>query len=155
MKLSHSYAFLFSLFLMLSIGCSEPKNKMKPIEELTWREFTSVVFVNDEGQGVEWHDEPENHQTGNDLFVRDTEESCGGDDCGTLRTITNSNSEKAIKAIVIYEYNLDGDIGYVPRTYEIPAGTGLKAGCSHFCYNGVSYPLTAKIVDSVYIEGGE
>lgn len=152
MKFSRSFSWIFSFILIISLGCSEPKNKVKPIEELTWREFTGVVFVNDEGQGIEWHDEPENHQTGEDLVIQNTEELCGGDNCGNTVSITNSNPEKAIKAIITYGYNLEGDIGYVPRSYEIPAGTTLKAGCSHFCYNEISYPLTVKVVESSYID---
>lgn len=141
---------------LLVISCAEPKNKVKPIEELAWKDLLELMSSEAEGKPIEWHDEPINIATAEgDIIINDTSIQCEKNDCGVLRTITNSNPDKKIWVIVKYEYNLKGIQENLPIEYDIEPGDTLNASCSHFCYNGKSYSLTPTIVASKYKTDGE
>lgn len=140
---------LLGILFVTGMSCS---SDTKPIESFSYAELMGLLFAGDEGTRIEWHDEPENLLTGDDLVLRESKEACGEDDCGTVRYITNTNPEKAIKAVIKFNYSVEGFPGYAPREYKIPAGGTMKVACTHFCYSGKSYTLTMDVVDSVYMD---
>jgi len=122
----------------------------KDISELTYSDVIDLVFQ-DQGEGVEWHGEEVPNTLALSVAIS-SEEACGEGDCGKAMYITSTDSTKTIEVIMKGAYDLEGDIGYIARKYDLAPGQKLSLGCSHLCFNGKSYLFDRQVVGSAYIE---
>lgn len=148
---------------MLLISCGQTANtndeeqskeqpetaSAKDVDQLTWQDVVAMVF-DDQGEGIEWHGE----EMPNDLtefLVINSGDPCGEEDCGQRLSLVNI-SDKSITTIIRGDYDIEGDVGYIPRKYVIDAGDTLMIGCSHLCYGGKGYKFPRTFVASAYTE---
>jgi len=159
MKRTTRFSLLAAVILVF--GCSTATNnetsetaeaeptEEKDVTQLTYQDVVAMVY-DDDGEGLEWHgEEMPNELTG--FLSIDSGEPCATGNCGNELTLTNT-AEKTITVIVKGDYNIEGDMGYIPRKYTVDAGQTARIGCSHLCYGEGSYAFTRAIVGSEYAE---
>ncbi|MEO9870027.1 hypothetical protein [Ekhidna sp.] len=163
MKRSTYYLFtVASVFILISCNQTTKKNSSKQpdkesetlharedVDQLTYQDVVAMVY-DDEGERIEWHGE----EMSNDLtqFLTISKgDPCGEEDCGKILSLINS-ADQTITLVIRGDYDIEGDQGYIPRKYIIPATDTLLIGCSHLCYGGKSYEFQRTIVGSKYVE---
>ncbi len=160
-----SIQFLFALLIgIILVSCgqsqknsdteessSESKSTAaKSVDQLTWQDVVAMVF-DDEGERIEWHGEEMPNDLTAFLVIANDGQPCGENDCGE-RTFLINTSNQTITTIIRGDYDIEGDVGYIPRKYVIGAGDTLMIGCSHLCYGGKGYEFPRTIVSSQYEE---
>ena len=73
---------------------------------------------------------------------------CGENECGKSILVVNNHESLTLEFIVKAAYDLEGDVGYLARKYQIEPNQELGIGCSDLCYNGKPYSFERSIVAS-------
>ncbi len=160
--MTNSFLSKFRLLVLLAslASCNQPPNQdattetaaeLKPAAELTYFELWQLILEANDAMGVDVHgDELGTDGLSHLTLIKSGE--CASADCGEGVVLENQ-SESAIKAIVKFTFDIPGNPAKeMPRLYDIPANGSTSLGCSNFCYDGETYPVTATIISAGFVE---